>query len=65
MAHEIRRIARWYGWQAEIDHAAACASVASLNGLSDDALAALHARMLRFEACVQDGLDPIDAPPAR
>jgi hypothetical protein len=64
-AEEIRRIARWYGWQAEVDAVLASAGVASLKGLDDAALAALHDRMRSFEACVQEGLDPFDGPPAR
>lgn len=62
---EIRRIARWYGWQAEVDAVLASAGVASLKGLDDDALAALHTRMRSLETCIQEGLDPLDGPPAR
>lgn len=62
---EIRRIARWYGWHDEIDAVLASAGAASLAGLDDETLARLHARMLRLEACVQDGADSPDAPPAR
>lgn len=62
---EIRRIARWYGWQAEVDAVLASASAASLAGLDDETLARLHARMQQLEACVQAGADSPDAPPAR
>lgn len=65
IVQEIRRIARWYGWQAEVDHALATAGVSSLKGLPDDVLATLGARMRRLETCAQEGLDPEDFPPAR
>jgi hypothetical protein len=55
----------WYGWQAEVDAVLASAGVASLKGLDDDALGALHTRMRSLETCIQEGLDPLDGPPAR
>ena len=58
MAQEIRRIAQWYDWQAEIDHALTLAAAATLKGLDDDSLAALWSRMERLEAFVQEGYDP-------
>ena len=62
--HEIRRISRWYGWDAEIAHALALAGARALTALDDPALAALLARMQQLEACIQHGLGPPDAPPA-
>lgn len=65
MRAEIHRIARWYGWQDELLVATSAAGAASLAGLDDHALAQLHARMRRLEACLQDGCDSPDAPHAR
>lgn len=62
---EIHRIARWYGWQGEVDRALAAGAVASLAGLDDAALGVLHARMQLLEGCAQHGLDSPDSPPAR
>lgn len=62
---EIRRIARWYGWDAEISDALVAAGARSLSALDDVALAALQARLQQLEACVQLGLDPPDSPAAR
>lgn len=64
MAQEIRRIAGWYGWQAEVDHALGIAGVASLKGLDDDTLVTLLSRMRTMESFVQEGYDPgIPDPP--
>ncbi len=63
--HEIRRIAHWYGWQAEIDRVLLAAGVASLAGLDDPSVGQLLLRMTQLEACAQEGLDSPDAPPAR
>lgn len=62
---EIHRIARWYGWQGEVDSALAAGAAASLAGLDDAALGILHARMQLLEGCAQHGLDSPDSPPAR
>lgn len=62
---EIQRIARWYGWHDEITAALAAAGVDALRTLPAHALDALAARMAQLEDCVQTGLGPPDAPPAR
>lgn len=62
---EIRRIARWYGWDAEISDALVAAGARSLSALDDAALAALLARLQQLETCAQLGLDPPDSPAAR
>lgn len=64
-AQEINRIARWYGWQHEVDRVLLANGAASLAGLDDASLDWLLSRMTRLEACAQEGLDSPDAPPAR
>lgn len=62
---DIHRITRWYGWNDVVLRSLDRARVTSLQGLNDDDLAELHARMKRLEECVQQGLDAPDSPPAR
>lgn len=62
---EIARIARWYGWGDEIARHLDAAGVGSLSALSDDSSEALLERLQRLETCMQEGLDPPDAAPAR
>jgi hypothetical protein len=62
---EILRIASWYNWGSEIARALDAAGAITMAGLSDDELERLYQRMRALEECVQEGLDPPDAPPAR
>lgn len=62
---EIMRIASWYGWGAEIVRAIDAAGCVSMAGMSNAQIEALQTRMKVLEECVQEGLDPPDAPPAR
>lgn len=62
---EIRRIAKWYGWNDEIARALDLAGADSLEALPLAETDQLVDRMKLLEDCVQTGGDAPDAPPAR
>ncbi|MGH8075592.1 MAG: hypothetical protein ACREO4_16200 [Lysobacter sp.] len=61
----INRIASTYGWIGEIQRFLDDHAEAGISGLDDDQVTVLFDRMRTLEACVQDGCDPPDMPPAR
>lgn len=65
MIRAINRIATSYGWVGELQRMLDTYDAPSLSALDDDQIEAVHQRMVTLEACVQDGCDPPDAPPAR
>lgn len=61
---ELDRIARWYGWQAEVLRALDAAGVTTPAGLDDDSLDQLLARLRSLEDALHNGGQAPDAPPA-
>ena len=64
-SREIGRIATWYALQGEVARALDQAGVSLVEGLGEEALDQLLARMRLLEDCIQNGGDAPDAPAAR
>lgn len=60
----INRIAIWYAWTREIQRFLDQNDASSVGSLDDNQVERLHEYFVTLEACVHNGCDPPDIPPA-
>ena len=65
LIRQVRRLAKRYGWEEEVEQALERAGAPALKYLEPHQLEQLLERLQALEDCIQTPCDPPDAPPAR